>query len=120
MGEARIRFIAWASLAIGALLLVWPTSPDVALWDLPGMFGGGSTETTELLWSDRAPSGGDGRVVTPLTSLLTGEALADRGDRVQLALGLVLIGIAAGAALTLPRTRKPARKRPTIHSGYQA
>lgn len=104
---------------IGALMLVWPVSPSVAPWDLPGAFGGGTEEAAQLLRSAPAPYGG--RVMTPLTSLITGDALVAWNDRFQLALGLVLIGIAIGTGLAVrTRTPKLAEADPEVFPGYPA
>lgn len=119
MTESRLRLIAWSSLVIGFLLLVWPVSPDVALWDLPGAFGGGTEEAARLLRSASDPYGG--RVMTPLTSLMTGDALLTGQDRLQMTLGLVLIGISIGTGLAVrTRTPRPAEPKPKVFPGYQA
>lgn len=111
MSRTRLGWLAWVSGVLGCLLLVWPVSPDVALWDLPGAFGGGTVSM-------------DG-VITPLSSLFAGEPLADGIDRLQLAVGLLLIGAGIGVGIGIGlahRTRRsaPVDTEPRIHAGYQA
>lgn len=106
MKPSKVRVLALVSLVLGALLLVWPSTPGVALWDLPGMAGGGTFS---------------GEVASPFTFLIGGRPLVDGWDRLQLSAGLVLVGVSIGAGLAV-RTRvpKPSRKRPTGLSGHQA
>ena len=104
-----MRLVAWVGGVFGVLLLVWPVSPRVPLWDLPGVFGGGNYL---------------GPVVSPLTALLNGTPLVDWTDRLQLAAGLLLLGLAAGIgfALVCTETRhkpKPSDESIGVLSGYQ-
>jgi hypothetical protein len=91
------RWIAWASLIGAVLLLLWPIAPDTPLWDMPGVFGGGD------------PGVQPGAIVTPIGALISGEPAGDGGDRLQLAAGLFLFGLALGARLaSANRRRMPA------------
>jgi hypothetical protein len=78
------RWVAWASLIGAIVLLLWPIAPDTPLWDMPGVFGGGR------------PGVESADVITPIGALISGESLGDGGDRLQLAGGLFLLGLAVG------------------------
>jgi len=73
-----------ALFAAGALLL-WPIAPDTPLWDMPGAFGGG------------VPGSYGEKIVTPIGALFSGAPLGDGGNRLQLAAGLVLLGVAVAS-----------------------
>ena len=91
-----LRRIVWVCLFGAVVLLVWPIAPDTPLWDMPGVFGGGSSGVE---FAD---------IVTPISALVSGESLGDGGDRLQLAVGLLLLGFTLGAGLaSVPRTRVP-------------
>ncbi len=89
------RWIAWVSLIGAVLLLLWPIAPDTPLWDMPGVFGGGR------------PGVESADVVTPIGALISGDSLGDGGDRLQLAAGLILLGLAAGVVVTSRHRRGP-------------
>ena len=91
------RWIAWASVIGAVVLLLWPIAPDTPLWDMPGVFRGGR------------PGVESANVVTPIGALISGDSVGDGGDRLQLAGGLFLLGLAVGAGLRLgDRRRMPA------------
>ena len=106
------RQLAWMSLLGAVILLLWPISPETALWDLPGVFGGGTERGVD--------------VVTPIGALMSGDSIGDGGDRLQLAAGLILLGFGLGSGLATGGLRSPtARIRPeksdldTLSSGHQ-
>jgi hypothetical protein len=88
------RWIAWASLIGAMVLLLWPIAPDTPLWDMPGVFGGGR------------PGVESADVITPISALISGESVGDGGDRLQLAGGLFLLGLAVGAGLRSGHRRR--------------
>jgi len=100
------RWMAWAGLIAAAVLLLWPIAPDTPLWDMPGVFGGGRPGIESV------------DVVTPIGALISGASLGDGGDRLQLAGGLLLLGLALGAWLTTRhrRTAPPESDRPVVGS----
>jgi len=76
------------------VLLLWPIAPDTPLWDMPGVFGGGR------------PGVESADVITPIGALISGESVGDGGDRLQLAGGLFLRGLAVGAGLRSGHRRR--------------
>jgi hypothetical protein len=106
------RWIAWASVIGAVVLLLWPIAPDTPLWDMPGVFGGGR------------PGVESANVVTPIGALISGDSVGDGGDRLQLAGGLFLLGLAVGAGLRSgDRRRMPAEGDESVvlesHGFYQ-
>ena len=105
------RWIAWASLIGAVVLLLWPIAPDTPLWDMPGVFGGGRPDVEPAA------------IVTPIGALISGESVGDGGDRLQLAGGLFLLGLAVGAGLRSGhRRRMPAVADESVlesHGFYQ-
>jgi hypothetical protein len=105
------RSIAWASLIGAVVLLLWPIAPDTPLWDMPGVFGGGR------------PGVESADIVTPIGALISGESVGDGGDRLQLAGGLFLLGLAVGVGLRSGnRRRMPAVADESVlgsHNFYQ-
>jgi hypothetical protein len=61
---------------------------------MPGVFGGGrpGVESTD--------------VITPIGALISRESVGDGGDRLQLAGGLFLLGLAVGAGLRSGHRRR--------------
>lgn len=98
-----LRRMAWAGLLGAAVLLLWPIAPDTPLWEMPGIGGGGS------------PGADLGDIVTPIGALISGHSLGDGGDRLQLALGLLLLGFAGGVGLasTLRKRTRPKYLEPS-------
>jgi len=78
---------------------------------MPGVFGGGK------------PGVQPGDIVTPIGALISGESAGDGGDRLQLAAGLFLLGLAVGAGLTsVNRKQMPAVAGDSVlepHGFYQ-
>jgi hypothetical protein len=105
------RWIAWASLIGAVVLLLWPIAPDTPLWDMPGVFGGGRSGVESA------------DIVTPIGALISGDPVGDGGDRLQLAGGLFLLGLAVGAGLRSGhRRRMPAVRDESLlepHGFYQ-
>lgn len=89
-----LSLTAWASLVGAVVLLLWPIAPDTPLWDMPGVFGGGR------------PGVESADIVTPIGALISGDSVGDGGDRLQLAGGLFLLGVAVGAWLRSGHRRR--------------
>lgn len=109
---SRQRLLAWSALMGAAVLLLWPIAPDTPLWELAGVLGGGGSMDV---------------VTTPVSALWSGESFGDGGDRLQLAVGLILFGTALGLGIGAGAFRSPtARMRPepspldSVSVGHQA
>jgi hypothetical protein len=88
-----VRTIAWISVLAGILLLLWPIAPDTPLWEQPG-----AGNPAILLDED---------VVTPIGALIGGDPIGDGGDRLQLGMGLLLLGAGLGALVASGSRRLP-------------
>lgn len=93
MNAVPVRTIGWICLLAAILLLLWPIAPDTPLWDQPGV-----GNPAILLDED---------VVTPIGALIGRHPLGDGGDRLQLGMGLVLLGVGLGALLAAGPRRVP-------------